>query len=155
MVVSDDDCGGGFSCTPEYSDSDPAGTPWTDYAGGYCLPHLPAGEPCDAAAVDACPTGARCVRAGLEPRCLDACSAASLAGEAYGANCDCRPGYRCDLSLEVCVPGCVADHECCAEWIDLNADDVRQVDELEPLPDCTATCDRHTFECVYAGDPDA
>ncbi|MBI5500882.1 MAG: hypothetical protein HY907_11620 [Deltaproteobacteria bacterium] len=152
---SDDDCGGGFSCVPEYTDSDPAGTAWTDYPGGYCVPRLPPGEVCDVTAAGACPSGARCVRAGLEARCLDACSAASLAGEAYGANCDCRAGYRCDMSLEVCVPGCVADHECCAEWVDWNADDVRQVDELEPMPGCAATCDPHTFECVYVAAPDA
>ena len=152
---SDDDCGYGFSCVPEYSDSDPAGTAWTDYPGGYCIPRLPPGETCDLSAAEACPSGARCVRAGLDSRCLDACSAATAAGEAYLANCDCRAGYRCDMSLEVCVPGCVADHECCAEWVDFNADDIRQVDELDPVPGCTATCDPHTFECTYETDPDA
>jgi hypothetical protein len=151
----DEDCGPGFECVLEYTAEDPAGTPWTDYAGGYCVPLTSPGLSCAAEDGGRCPSGARCVQNFGGTRCLDACSVASLAGELYGANCDCRAGYRCDMSREVCVPGCTADHECCAEWIDDDADGVRQLDELTPIADCTATCNLHTFECVYAGDPAA
>ena len=158
--TGDDDCGSGFGCVQEYDDADPAGTSWTDYLGGYCVPIPPGGTACEIGAADACPPGARCVVTGVggapaTARCLDACSPADTTGRLYGANCDCRGGYRCDLSLEVCVPGCTADHECCALWQDANEDGIRQFGELTADAECSAHCDLHTFECIYDGDPAA
>jgi hypothetical protein len=158
--ADDVDCGDGFVCVPEYEADDAAGLPWTDYVGGYCMPELPPGESCDPAAAGSCPGGSTCVRTGGlgapgEARCFDACSAVSLAGAFYGANCDCRDGYRCDTSLEVCVPGCTTDYECCASWMDVDADGLREVEEMDPVATCTARCDPHTFECVYPENPTA
>jgi len=157
---NDVDCGAGFVCVPEYEADDAAGLPWTDYLGGYCIPALPPGESCDVATPDSCPGGGRCVRTGGlgapgEAHCFDACSAVSLAGALYGANCDCRDGYRCDLSFEVCIPGCTTDYECCAAWVDADADGVRDVEEMGRVDACTAYCDGHTFECVYPENPAA
>lgn len=157
----DGDCAPGFGCVPEYTADDGEGNPWTDVPGGYCLPASdPSGDACEPGRDETCPAGARCVRSGSfgspgDTHCLDACSISSLDGALYGANCDCRPGYRCDRSTEVCVPGCTADHECCAAWHDENANGVRELAELTEVEGCAATCDPHTFECVYAGDPEA
>jgi hypothetical protein len=157
----DGDCEPGFACVPEYSADDAEGTAWVDVPGGYCLPTPdPAGGECEPGRDETCPVGARCVRSASfgspgTARCLDACSISSLDGALYGANCDCRPGYRCDRSTEVCVPGCVADHECCATWQDANGNGVRELGELTALDGCTSTCDPHTFECVDVGDPEA
>ena len=157
----DVDCAPGFACVPEYTADDAEGTAWTDVPGGYCVPAPdPAAGGCEPGRDDTCPVGGRCVRSSSfgalgTTRCLDACSISSTDGALYGANCDCRPGYRCDRSTEVCVPGCTADHECCATWQDANANGVRELAELTTLADCASTCDPHTFECVHPGDPEA
>ena len=157
----DFDCESGFACVPEYTAADGEGTAWTDIPDGYCLPVAdPGTDECEPGVDETCPVGAHCVRSGSfgglgTTQCLDACSISSLDGALYGANCDCRPGYRCDRSTEVCVPGCTADHECCATWQDDNANGVREVAELTALDGCTSTCDPHTFECLHEGDPAA
>jgi hypothetical protein len=155
-----EDCDPGFTCLPQYQATDPSGSPWTDYAGGYCVPEAVPGDACSPEEPGSCPGGARCVRFGPVgpagvPQCLDACSATDADGRFHPTNCDCRNGYRCDRSFEVCVPGCLTNEDCCVTWVDADADGVRQYEELSSVEGCVAACDRLTFECVFAGDADA
>jgi hypothetical protein len=161
--AEDRDCGDGYACIVEVTAEDGMGGFFTDYAGGYCAPVVPGGgefATCVVGEEGACDLGARCipvgpVTAGPAGRCRDACAVADVAGVPYPANCDCREGYRCDLSLEVCVPGCLRDADCCLEWIDGNGDGVRAAEELAAISECIGVCNPFTFRCEYPGDSEA
>jgi hypothetical protein len=71
-------------------------------------------------------------------------------------NCGCRDGYECDVSGEICVPGCRTeqpgmDDDCCRRWEDANEDGSRTENELIDIEDCASTCDPNTFRCTNDG----
>jgi hypothetical protein len=131
------------------------GLMYVDWPSGYCVDaSWTAG--CDPAAPDACPDGARCVHLGLsscEDRwaCLDACAPVDEEGVPFAFNACCRPGYRCDRGLGVCLPGCSNDRQCCESWSDADGDTQRDEGEVSLDGACTRTCDTDSFVCSGEG----
>lgn len=162
--LDDPDCESGFTCSKESIDVY-ADEQYINDLGGYCMTwgFGPAG--CDPDVADSCPRGSGCIYMGENPTtgqlaygCMDLCSAASSSGVPWTNNCDCRDGYECEISLEMCVSGCSHTRECCEIWHDGEGgaqDYVRQAAEVELLgPDrCTNTCDPCTYGCVNNGCP--
>ncbi len=136
---SDRDCELGFSCA-----TDAEGWP-----GGYCL----AGGPenaggCDPDLAASCPDGSSCVATGVDAAgrpnfyCFKDCAITDR-NPWDTSSCGCRDGYQCDLTNEVCMPGCssAAGVNQCCPWDDDGG--------------CTVTCNEDAFRCANPGDPDA
>jgi hypothetical protein len=125
------------------------------FPGGYCLGQPNLATACDPLDSTTCAAGSRCVYAGVDrfgtsvTLCMDACSAAGPDGTVNRTNCDCRDGYECDLTTEVCTPGCASDEECCEVWEDLDADGIKDDGEVVPVTGCAGRCDPATVRCVY------
>ncbi len=121
-----------------------------------------------------CGPGSACLYAGQDPAgrryyaCLDACAVADSRLNPHTSNCDCRDGYECSLTAEVCLPGCSNNRECCEIWRDGDrngntvldtgeeGDRIRQAREVTLLPpdECTDTCDLcWTYQCSMDGCP--
>ncbi|MBW2260671.1 MAG: hypothetical protein JRG91_01760 [Deltaproteobacteria bacterium] len=148
------DCGESMDCLLEASHVYD-GLMYVDWPSGYCIEaSWTAG--CDPDEPTACPEGARCVHLGAsecEDRwaCLDACAPADVAGVPFPFNACCRPGYRCDPGLSVCLTGCSNDRECCESWSDTDGDTERDAGEVTLDGACTRTCDTETFVCSGEG----
>ncbi len=104
---------------------------WQD---GYCTPVLPSAAvplPCDPDADDdpVCGDCASCIGlgGGTQSLCLADCQAAA------NDNDTCRDGYDCNLTIEVCFPGCGTDEECRVTRLETNG-----VDGLQSPDDCMA-----------------
>jgi hypothetical protein len=156
-------CATGLYCHQERPD-DWEGARYVAWPGGYCADARVGA--CDAGPpVGPCPDGSRCVFLGIPSatgqaryECQDTCASVSALGPPWAGNCDCRDGYRCDLDLAVCLPGCSNDDECCELWQDGVGgpdDGVRQSAEVSSLPAerCTDLCDPCTFACTLDGCP--
>ena len=131
------------------------GLMYVDWPSGYCVDGSWTSG-CDPGDPSACPDGARCVHLGAascEDRwaCLDACAPADSSGVPFDFNACCRPGYRCDRALAVCLPGCSNDRQCCESWSDADGDTERDEGEVTLDGACTRTCDVDTFVCTGAG----
>lgn len=160
------DCMAGLTCFEESVDPF-SGEEYIDNPGGYCVVSGYGSAGCDPDVPSSCPNGSKCLYFGENPTtgeaaygCLDRCSAASSSGVPWTNNCDCRDGYECEISLEVCISGCNPENEreCCEIWHDGEGgagDGARQRGEVTLLgPDrCTNTCDPCTYRCVNNGCP--
>jgi hypothetical protein len=153
--AADGDCSTGYNCLVERSQTW-GGEEYVAWPGGYCVEESWSSG-CDPDDPSACPEGARCVHlvaAWCEDRwaCMDACSPADALGVPFSWNACCRPGYRCDPALRVCLPGCSNDRECCERWNDDDGDTLRSAPEVSLDGDCTRSCDGSTFACAGPGD---
>ena len=171
--LSELNCGTmGLTCITESTESFD-GEEYISWVGGHCILLAPAGEGCDPEVASSCPTGSRCALLFTDDStfieyygCLDACSAADTSWNPYDWACGCRRGYACNINMEMCLPGCTNDRECCEVWDDLDDSGTRDAGEVLTDPDCTNTCDgndateystdcRASYDCVQNGDPDA
>ncbi len=149
----------------------PAGTDTTGtfFAGGYCTPDDFSGDSlnfCDPAdpADTTCGECGSCVNLGPDTMCARDCVATAA------DNADCRDdGYSCDLTLEVCFPGCNSDAECrigrqetngidelqtpddCMEDPSVCGGDATNFDELVYSTTGNPTCNTDTFRCEFTG----
>ena len=114
----------------------PAGTDTrgTFFAGGYCTPDDFSGDSlniCDPddEADTTCGSCGSCVAvSSQDSMCLRNCE------PSVSDNADCRDdGYSCDLSLEVCFPGCNGDWEC-----RINREDTNGIEGIQTPADCEA-----------------
>jgi hypothetical protein len=164
VCLEDTDCESGFTCEAEtvavYD-----GESYINNPGGYCDTWGFGAAGCDPNVADSCPTGSSCIYFGTSPTtgetaygCMDSCSAASSTGTPWTNNCDCRDGFECSITAEVCFSGCSNNRECCEVWHDGEggaADGVRQPAEVTLLTadQCTDTCDPCTYACTTNGCP--
>lgn len=99
------------------------------FVGGYCtLPLASTPSGCDPAACEL-ECGSCILLTEEEGLCMRNCE------PAMDSNSACRDGYQCELSVEVCFPGCVTDEEC------------RQPDN----PSAEAVCNDVSFRCEHSG----
>lgn len=165
--TSADDCRGapaayperaGTFCIPESRETVAVGSvTWTEtrFAGGYCLDGygaastLDACDPGDPASCDPC---SRCVEVGSDPTlgpvhaCMRRCDPGL--GDWRSTRGGCRPGYRCDLGSQLCLPGCSADAQCRASVVDTDGDGVRDPGETVLDPTSSARCDVASSRCL-------
>ncbi|HJL46560.1 MAG TPA: hypothetical protein RMG45_12010 [Polyangiaceae bacterium LLY-WYZ-15_(1-7)] len=139
------------------------------FPGGYCTPDDFSGDtlnvcdPDDPADPTCGPCGA-CIDLGQDSMCARTCA------PNVTDNSDCRDdGYTCDLSREVCFPGCNGDWECRISREDTNGiPGIQTPDDCERAPaDCggstsgfdalvydtssLAVCNPDTWRCEFPG----
>lgn len=128
--------------------------PTTLWKDGYCLQRMaspPDAMGCDPDEPTACGDCGRCVgivRDSPATACFRSCTATP------DDNDLCRDGYRCDLALQVCLPGCTSDDGCRISRMDTNGDgtiDPDSGDQLVYDTDSDATCDRESWRCQHGG----
>lgn len=120
--------------------------PTTSWRDGYCTPVLPSpasGFACDAdlEADPTCGDCGTCVElGGTQSLCFQSC-APSVDGRDV-----CRAGYECNLTAEVCFPGCTVDDECRISRRETNG-----IPGIQDVDDCVGDSTRPTDEQVCGG----